>query len=573
MERSAKPRSHRTKRIALGAGLALLVCLLVYVLAGRRGSDIDHPYPVSDTAYAPGFLESLMASLNLREFPPFYLDAPQEAALIACINLSGLVHQSVDGVAEFDAPQVRDQLVAYTLKMSPPFCAEFLLAKWHERQGNAAEAKRWMDQALEHAPIVLVRQYQFMDGKPLAHTNVGRLGVECRMRTATSTNTSQTLEYIDLTTNAQGHVLLPCYDTRIRCNGVQWPEGYEIETGRHGYLKIHARYSLLPTIYVWRKNRPRPPTDLPPSEFYDYRDAQQVTGLTHSVNEAEFRIDRCFRLDNAGTVLTTDGRNAITPTARTATPSFSDQHASFDQAVIRFQRSTSSGHEILQVRLFDHRTRALLSKYHAPAAWSYDGQDEIAVRSFAQPLPRLVDVWFWVTMFDSQDKKQKVLPQVGATAELAGYKAVLTRFHGGHSSHASRFGAAPPGPVGQKDESSLQVAFQITPKLKQSYDEHARIVAVHKDGSRIMVWQPIYPVKNVLVCDVPMRLSDLDHFELHPIGREQCFFFDGVRLPAVADRVLSDSWQITIPTGGQTGTFTAPQLDPARLAITVLTDE
>jgi hypothetical protein len=548
----------------------LLVLCLVILLRWGHGSSINNPRPVADAASKPGLVESLARALKLREYPSLRLDAGQETALATCINLSRLIDHSVNGVAKFDDPTTGDQLRTWQRKMFPPFYAEFLLAKWHERRGDVDEAKRRMEEALEHAPAVLVRRYQFMDGAPLAQTKVGTLGVECRMKTPTSTDTSRTLEYIDLVTDDKGQVYLPCYDTRIRCNGVQYPKGYEIETGRHGYLDVSARYGLLPTIYVWKKGSPRPPTDLPPSEFYDYRDALQVKERAHRVGDAEFRIDRCFRLTRDGTISATDGLDAVALSEDEPRPSFEDPHVSLDQALVRFNRSATSGHTILQVRLFDHLSRALLTKYHAPAGWSYDGRDEIYVKSFARLLPESVDVWFWVATFSPQDKTQKVLPQVGAEADFRDYSAVLTHVHSGRRSYSTRANSITFKPPAEADESTLQAAFQITPKQTRPKGPHARVAAVNKGGSRLLGDHVIHPSRQVAVFDFPMRLSELDYFEVHPVGQESCFFFDDVRLPGVEDSPLAESWQVVIPTHGQTGSFAAPQAHPAHVKVTVL---
>jgi hypothetical protein len=543
---------------------------LISLPGWRRGSTIRNPRPVADADYQPGFFESLARALKLREYPPLRLDAWEETALTTCINLSRRINHSVNGVAKFDAPEVRSQLLTWQQKMSRPFYAEFLLATWHERQGDAAKARRWKERALEHAPVVLVRRYEFMDGTPLAHTSVGTLGVECRMKTATSSNTAHTLKYIDLVTDKKGQVYLPCYDTRIRCNSVQYPKGYEIETGWHGYLEANARYNRLPTIYVWKKGRPRPPTDLPPSEFYDYRDACQADGLTHRIGHTEFRIARCFRLRQDGTVSATDGRGPAGLPGEEAAPSFEAAHACLDQAVVRFERNTRSGHAILQVRLFDHRSRALLTKYHAPAAWSYNGRDAIYVKSFARRLPDNLDVWFWVARFNPQEQTKEVPPDIGAEAEFVDYKAVLTHVHGGTRPYSARGGAITFSQPATEEDSSLQVAFRITATRARREGESARVIAVSQDGSRLMGDRVIYPSNSTFVCDFPIHLSELDHFELHPIGQEVCFFFDSVRLPDADDRELAESWQVEIPTNGQTGSFATSQTDPAELKVTIL---
>jgi hypothetical protein len=565
--------SHRRRkitRIVVPAALVLLAAGLLFVVLGRRGSSIDRPCPVTEASSSPGRIEALLQGLHLREFPPLRMDPKQETDLVNCIKLSRLINQSVSGVARFDTPTTRDQLLGLRQSMSVPFYAEFLLAQWYVRNGTADQAERWRRAALEHAPVVLVRPYRFMDGTPLAQTKVGTLGVECRMKTATSSDTYQSLEYIDLVTDEKGQVYLPCYDTRIRCVSVHWPHGYEVEVGRHGYLEINARYSLLPTIYVWKKGAPRPATDLPPSQFSAYKEAQQVQGLTYLLGQTEFRIDRCFRQGQDGAVLAGDGRNAVSLSGSEPLPSFGEPCASLDQAMVRFKRSSPAGNAILQVRLFDHRSRGLLSEYHAPAFWSYDGQDEIFLKSFARPLPQSLDVWFWVTTFNSQDKVQQVLPQVGAAAEFTDYKAALTHIHSGFRSFSTTGSVITFGPPDPKEQASLQVAFQITPKQTRAAGEYARLVAVSKTGVRLLADSVIHPSQQALVCDFPMKLSDLDHFDLCPVGQESCFLFDGVSLPAAENRELAQTWQTVIPTRGQTGSFATPGTQPAHLEITIL---
>ncbi len=570
MQRIMSPRVRKVGRIGLWAGLVLLVLGATTMPMWRTGSSMNTPRPVTDSKYRPGLVESLAEGLKLQSFPRLVMDQKEEDAVKACITFSKLTRHTRNGVAQFDLPEVKDKLLALQKSMSQPFYAHYLLSKWHERQGHAQEAQQFMQQALEHAPLVLVRTYQFMDGKPLARTPVGTLGVECRMKTATSSNDSKTLEFIDLVTDDRGRVYLPAYDTKIRCDGVQHPHGYEIETGRHGYLECHARYSLLPTIYVWPKGSPRPFTPLPPSKFYHYRKASQAKGLTHQVGATTFSIDRCYRLDEDGTVCASDGRSPHTVTPDEPIPAFPEAHASLDQAVIRFRRNIGAGHEILEVRLFDHRSRGLLTQYHAPAAWSYTDPGTILMKSFGKLLPERVDVWFWVTKFSTQDKKQTVLPQIDATADFLDYHAKLTHIHSGSRGYSSRNGAITFKPLTRPDESQCQVAFAITSKQTNTRNRYAHILAFDKEGHRYNSEYVIYPRNKRIVCTFPIALTDLDHFELLPIGKESCFFFDGVRLPTRSNPTLAKQCEVVIPTHGQTGSFVSPHTLPAHMTVSVL---
>lgn len=534
----------RTIRIA-GIGFAVVLILLGRHLVPKSGSSINNPRPVKDATLAPGPFESLADSLRLRPYPPLQLDARQEKVLAECIKLSRLVNHRVNGVAKFDATTTRDELLTWREQMSPAFYAEFLLAKWHDRQGDASEAERWMKQSLEHAPVVLVRRYELLDGKPLAHTVVGELGVECRMKTRTSANDYEELKYIDLTTDEDGRVYLPCYDTRIRCNSVQHPAGYDVELGRHGYLELEARYNLLPPIRLWPEGRPRPATDLPPSEFYDYRKAEQVEGLRHRVGNAELCVERCYRLRANGAVAATDGREEVELSEGRPHPVFADPDPSLNRAAIQFSRDPAGGHEILRVRLFDHRTRTMLTEYHVPAMWSYDGQGEILAWSLGKPLPERVDVWFQVTTFAEGEAKRIVPPRVGAKAEFAAYDAELTHLHSGERGYTTTGGTLTFHPPHEGDDFPSQATFHIAPKRAQtSHGEYARVLAVGKDGSRFMADRVIYPSNSFFVCEFPIEPNALAHFELLPVGREHCFFFDDVRLPPAKEPRLADRWEV-----------------------------
>jgi len=571
--RILNPRSHKAARLGIIAGLALVVAAVVTLPVWRSGATLDNPRPATATEYGPGPLESIGVAMNLQNHPRLSLDPAQETALKACIKVSRMINSSRNGVSLFDMPEVKEQLLGLQKTMSPSFYPEFLLAQWHRRNGRAEESERWMRQSLAHAPVVLVRKYRFMDERPLANTPVGKLGVECRMKTAKGGNEYQVLEYPGLVTDEKGRVQLPCYDTKIRCNGVQYPKGYEIETGRHGYLELHGRYCLLPTIHVWEEGSPRPATMLPPSSFYDYRHAHQARGLKHRVGGTEFRIERCYRWDRDGSVSISDGRMPLTNDSSADIPSLAKPHDTLDQAVIRFQRSRLVGHEILQVRIFDHRSRALLSKYHAPADWAYSGGDEIRLKSFGQPLPDRVDVWFMVTTFGAQDKKQVVPARVGSSATFENYEAVVTHVHSGHRGYTAGQGKISFKAPRDENSDGLQVAFRISPRAPSDRDSYARVAAVATDGMRFFDDRVIRGGNLHFVANFAFEMDRLSHFELYPVGQEVCFFFDGVNLPEIQKQPLKQTWATVITTGGREGRFTSDTTEPARLAVTLLSGQ
>ncbi|MCP4450847.1 MAG: hypothetical protein GY809_05255, partial [Planctomycetes bacterium] len=376
---------------------------------------------MTEASFSPTFLESLISGRR----PSLFLGSAEFEDFKDCIDQSRLTRHRRNGISDFTLESTRDALQDLCGRVTYPFYAEFLLAQWYGINEDPNQASQWMAQALAHAPVVLVRKYELMDGRPLANTPVGRLGVEYRSSTPAQNNMSLVLEYVHLTTDDKGQVYLPGLDTKIRCNSVEWPKGYEIETGRHGYLALHAKYNRLPTIYAWPKGVRKPATTLPPSQFYDYDHAKAAQGLSHRVGVADFQIDRCYRMGGDGQVAVTDGRKPLNETIQESLLPFDAKTQVLDQAMVHFNRNTLKGHEILQVRVFDHRSRGLLTEYHAPADYEYDGDSSIVLRSLSQPLPERVDVWFWVTQFPPDQTAKVLSAKAGSTVKFPEYSVQL----------------------------------------------------------------------------------------------------------------------------------------------------
>ncbi len=564
-----------SKRAGLGwlaAGLLAVVILLGMPL-WRRASSLDRPRPVSETRLQPTMLEALTRRLGFGGSSNLFLSDAEFAALEDCIDQARLTRHFRNGIAEFEGPSTRKKLIELHDKLTESFYPEFLLARWYEINDEPNEAVRWMAKALAQAPVVLVRKYELMDRRPLANTSVGNLGVEYRIDTPSRRNTYLVLDYVDLTTDEKGQVYLPGYDTKIRGNGVTYPDGYDIETGRHGYLSLHARYNRLPTIYAWPKDARRPATTLPTSEFYDYRDAVEAQGLTHRIGLTEFHIDRCYRAGADGQVTVSDGRHRIDEAPQT-TPAFSGSAGVLDQAMVCFTRNTLKSHEILQVRVFDHRSRTLLTEYHAPAGYEYDGDSTVLLRSLGAELPERVDVWFWVTQFAPNESKQIVPARVGSQAEAGGYRAVVRALHGGSGScHiAPRTSTITFNEPNDADAAQMQVVLAIGAREELHKDRYARIAVVTKDGQRHFNNHVIYGRDNLNVYDFPVSLSRVDHFELLPIGQEPCFYFDGVLLPQRSGEPVDGTraLEVAVETNAQPGVFTANLTDSVGVEVTVV---
>ncbi len=568
------PRVHKRARLGWLAAAVLGVVILASTPLWQRSSSLDRPRPVTEASSSPGLLESLVKGRG----PSLVLDGTDFADLKDCVDASRLTRRKRSGIADFTLESTRDTLQGLCGTVAYPFYAEWLLAKWYDVNQDANEAATWMSQALIHAPVVLVRKYELMDGHPLANKAVGRLSVEYRLSTPTQSNTSLTLEYPHLTTDEKGQVYLPGFDTRIRCNGVEWPKGYEVETGRHGYLALHARFNLLPTIYAWPKGVRKPATTLPPSQFYDYRHAKAAQGLSHRVGVAEFTIDRCYRIGGDGKVTVTEGRTLLNGTVQESPPLFDTGTQILDQAIVHFKRNTLKSHEILQVRVFDHRSRGLLTKYHAPADYEYDGDSSIVLRSLGQPLPERVDVWFWVTAF-SPDQSAKVLSaKIGSKVVFPEYSVqLLSLYSGPHTNTPSTEPSSDPN-----NEREIQVVLKSMAQgqrisrfgsgARGDSGPYARLAWVTKTGERHFSNHVFGAANTQNTHSFQVPMSKVAHFELLPMGQEQCFFFDGVRLPERSGAPLDQTGglEFELKTNGETGVFVSDMSAPIYVEVTVL---
>ena len=568
------PRVHKRARLGVLAAGGLILAILLSMPLWQRSSSLDRPRPVTDASWSPSILESLLRGRG----PGLFLEDREFTDLKDCIEVSRLTRHTINGVAKFTLDSTRDTLQDLSRRVAHPFYADFLLAQWYGVNQDPNQASQWMAQALAHAPVVLVRKYELMDGRPLANTPVGRLGIEYRMSTPTQSNTYLTLEYVHLTTDDKGQVYLPGLDTKIRCSGVEWPKGFEIETGRHGYLALHARYNRLPTIYAWPKGVRKPATTLPTSKFYDYRHAKAAQGLSHRVGVSEFSIDRCYRMGGDGQVTVTDGRRPLNENVQETLPLSDTDAQGLDQAMVHFNRKTLKGHEILQVRVFDHRSRGLLTEYHAPADYEYDGDSSIVLRSLSQPLPERVDVWFWVTEFPPDQSVKVLSAKAGSTVTFPEYSVNLMSLKSGSRVKALGTDTSHDGMHARQ----IEAVLKSTAKAQRvsrfgsagggSSEWYARLALVTKDGERHFS-NYVFGRANIQnTYSFPVPMSDLSHFELLPMGQEQCFYFDGVRLPDRSGEPpdQTNALELDVTTNGKAGVFVTDTAAPIYVEVTVL---
>lgn len=179
---------------------------------------------------------------------PFRLSADEEADLKRCDEMPVLYRSSSNGVSPFLDDSVRSDLEEMVARRPDFFYAEYLLSLWHERHGDSANADRYRTAAREHAPVVLVQPFVLPDGSPVRNTNVSEMQIECNRVQNGSLNPDLKLTFLNLTTDDEGCVYLPVYDTVYRVYARSHPDGYEPDFPKLGWFKSPRRFGVLPVV-------------------------------------------------------------------------------------------------------------------------------------------------------------------------------------------------------------------------------------------------------------------------------------------------------------------------------------
>jgi hypothetical protein len=183
-----------------------------------------------------------------------------------------------------------------------------------------------------------------------------------------------------------------------------------------------------------------------------------------------------------------------------------------------------------------------------------------------------VDVWFWVTEFPPSQSTLIVPPKAGSRTVIGQHSVELTALQGG------RVKSDDGGRTGVFKESSDEHATEVHARLKIQYNEqgstdrYARVAVVTLDGQRYFS-DFVMRFSNInMDFSFPMRLSDIDHFEVLPIGQERSFYFDGVRLPKRSGSPLNAKGvlDLEVKTNGKSGSFASDMTAPIYAKITVL---
>lgn len=171
------------------------------------------PLPVSSKNLERGVMSAARTDEKYED-PGFRVPAEAELELM---ELSRLAHGS-EGFPEFTSERARDRMQQgrQTLDDRYDFYPEFLLAKWHELQGNDERAARLYEQSFAHAEAALIRTYVGPDGKSIKGHDAVEIILGFDQVENDSINTNLRLAYPHLVTDELGRVYLPVFKTIYR---------------------------------------------------------------------------------------------------------------------------------------------------------------------------------------------------------------------------------------------------------------------------------------------------------------------------------------------------------------------
>jgi tRNA A-37 threonylcarbamoyl transferase component Bud32 len=335
-----------------------------------------------------------------------------------------------------------------------------------------------------------------------------------------------------------------------------------------------------------------------------YEKAQGTTTGKIKVGPTQFEVSAVARWDRKGIMLVENGLGKELRPYDFKTPDYSDQAAWMDIANI-YITPDASRYDVLEVRVFDHRTRQLLQVGgNLALGYSFEHRavkqtlaDEnlavdksfsasvIQLRSVGRLLPPVVDVWMRVLHTPENSPMWRLHPTKGSSASMGEISMLFRELRDGSWSYASKSGDSDSGqfPVGRvqwvkKNETDAAVCmaafdFINVKKGAPGKSDNYQIAAVAKDGTRHIPDHPHFltPRRGVTrVIEFDLSAEQISHFEIRPfLGRDR-FYFDGLKLPRRSVHPSATAPTILIPVNGKEVDVISDGLSPAKLRVQVL---
>ncbi|MBL7646731.1 MAG: hypothetical protein JNK74_11130 [Candidatus Hydrogenedentes bacterium] len=345
---------------------------------------------------------------------PFKLSDGDAEAIAQCLELTQRYNAIHNRVNRYSLPEVRESLEALLSKHPEFFYVEHLLGTWHQMNGNTAVAEDYFLRSYRHAPVVLIQRYEHADGSPIVGAAIRKFEIECNRVQGGSLDPSLNLKYFDLTTDSEGCVYLPVYDTVYRTSTRSFPEGFDVSYPKLGWFESRGKAAMLPTAGVGIVGG-----------AYEQAVASDAAGVVR-VSGRDFQLTKVRRMD---------APEALELLEFPAWPHEFPHRGRFPELEegdwdcllvdIGGRQQFPKDFDVVQIRVFDHETRSVLwdsdSRYHKLE------QDVEFTGGFVSALnnavflarrggkwPENIDLWFRVDLLKDSPSAHHHLP-VGKT--------------------------------------------------------------------------------------------------------------------------------------------------------------
>lgn len=291
---------------------------------------------------------------------------------------------------------------------------------------------------------------------------------------------------------------------------------------------------------IWRAFYYQPPTHKYPA----YENANPVARLIAHVGSNTVALASVSRNRFDGGIDRENGRGVRLARTVPNQAVLSSCSQWLDVAQIEFAIDPSLV-EILEARVFDHRSRTLLTELDKSFGWQMVGPNLLQVYGLGKKLPERLDIWLRAHSYKSDDEVLILEPEKNAQAFFRDATFTLNSIV---DRSANLFSTPPPiEPFRYVDSCQISLVSKRSDDPKETRYE---IAAIADDGTRHVhdrhVDLEITGDGEALTFEF-LLAGPVDRFQLRPYGGGHRFFFEAVELPKAGNRPFAPAPTVRMP--------------------------
>ena len=258
-------------------------------------------------------------------------------------------------------------------------------------------------------------------------------------------------------------------------------------------------------------------------------------------------MKRLTRNDRDGSLISTDGRETL---IKNAAPQNAQELTSCAPwlDVVQLELDVPAEQlEVLEIRIFDHRTRTIISENEPRFGWRAVSRNTIQIYGIGEEIPEQLDIWLRLYSYSSSDSTVNLLPIAGAECELPNGSLNVYQVRDGS------WGGSSPDydyPLNKEGCTFLLKGHGISGSNRTNY----HVCAVLSSGERLAqdrsidFFEPVVDVDRLhFHCD----RTEIERFEIRATDRPHSFFYEAVSLPKLSGKPFQKPPAATFQVQGQ----------------------